>query len=78
MASPRTFILRPIDNRQSTDRIYQVVSSATTGTDSAQDHHLTVSFFRSLVMSPTQLILVALEFNPGSVTMSNDASDEKL
>ena len=37
-ASPRTFILRPIDNRQSTDRIYQVrfVIPATTGTDSAR------------------------------------------
>ena len=74
-ASPRTFILRPIDNRQSTDRIYQVrfVIPATTGTDSARPPLDSFILQESGDVTGATDTEVALEFNPGSVTMSNDA-----
>jgi hypothetical protein len=74
-ASPRTFLERQIDTRQSTDRIHQVrfVIPSTTGSDSARPPLDSYILQESGDVSGATNTEVALEFNPGSVTMSNDA-----
>ena len=74
-ASPRTFLERQVDTRQSTDRIHQVrfVIPSTTGSDSARPPLDSYVLQESGDVSGATNTEVALEFNPGSVTMSNDA-----
>ena len=74
-ASPRTFFERQVDTRQSTDRIHQVrfVIPSTTGSDSARPPLDSYVLQESGDVTGATNTEVALEFNPGSVTMSNDA-----
>ena len=74
-ATPRTFFTRQIDTRQSSDRIHQVrfVIPANTGSDSARPPLDGYVLQESGDVTGENNTEVALEFNPGSVTMSNDA-----
>ena len=74
-ASPRTFLERQVDTRQSSDRIHQVrfVIPSTTGSDSARPPLDSYILQESGDVTGATNTEVALEFNPGSVTMSNDA-----
>jgi hypothetical protein len=74
-ASPRTFLERQVDTRQSSDRIHQVrfVIPSTTGSDSARPPLDSYVLQESGDVNGATNTEVALEFNPGSVTMSNDA-----
>ena len=74
-ASPRTFLERQIDTRQSSDRIHQLrfVIPSTTGSDSARPPLDSYILQESGDVTGATNTEVALEFNPGSVTMSNDA-----
>jgi hypothetical protein len=73
--TPRSYIIRRKDSRQSDDRIHQLrfVIPANTGVSSAR---LPLDGFilqESSDVSGSTNTEVALEFNPGSVTMSNDS-----
>ena len=74
-ASPRTFLERQVDTRQSSDRIHQVrfVIPSTTGSDSARPPLDSYILQESGDVTGATNTEVALDFNPGSVTMSNDA-----
>ena len=74
-ASPRTFITRQSDNRMSSDRIHKVrfVIPSTTGTESARPPLDGYVLQESADVTGQNNTEVQLDFNPGSVTMSNDA-----
>ncbi len=74
-ASPRTFFERQVDTRQSSDRIHQVrfVIPSSTGSDSARPPLDSYILQESGDVTGATDTEVALEFNPGSVNMSNDA-----
>ena len=74
-ATPRSYITRLKDTRQSTDRIHRVrfVIPSSTGSDSARPPLDGYVIQESSDVTSTSNTEVALDFNPGSVTMSNDA-----
>ena len=74
-ATSRTYITRQKDNRQSDDRIHKLrfVIPSSTGSDSARPPLDGYILQESNTVSADTNTEVALEFNPSSVTMSNDA-----
>tara|TARA_Y100000287_G_scaffold30673_1_gene22286 strand:+ start:34 stop:4935 length:4902 start_codon:yes stop_codon:yes gene_type:complete len=74
-ASPRSFFTRLKDSRQSNDRIHKVrfVIPSTTGSEAARPPLDGYIIQESGDVSGANNTEVALEFNPGSVTMSNDS-----
>jgi len=73
--TPRTYVLRQPDTRQSDDRITKVryVIPASTGVSSARPPLDGFILQQSSSVTGSNNTEVALEFNPGSVTMSNDS-----
>lgn len=71
----RTYIIRKKDSRQSDDRIHQLrfVIPANAGVSSARQPLDGFVLQESSDVSGSTNTEVALEFNPGSVTMSNDS-----
>ena len=74
-ASPRTFITRTQDSRMSEDRIHKMrfVIPKTVGTEAARPPIDGYVLQESSHVTGSNNTEVQLEFNPGSVTMSNDA-----
>ena len=74
-ASPRSFFTRLKDSRQSDDRIHKVryVIPSSTGSDSARTPLDGYIIQESGDVTGANNTEVALEFNPGSVTLSNDS-----
>ena len=74
-ASPRTFITRVQDSRKSEDRIHKVrfVIPKTVGTSAARPPLDGYVLQESADVTGDNDTEVQLDFNPGSVTMSNDA-----
>ncbi len=74
-ASPRSFFTRLKDSRQSNDRIHKVryVIPSSTGSDSARTPLDGYIIQESGDVTGANNTEVALEFNPGSVTLSNDS-----
>jgi len=75
VASPRTFITRTQDTRMSEDRIHKVrfVIPKTVGTEAARPPLDGYVLQESSHVTGNTDTEVQLDFNPGSVTMSNDA-----
>ena len=74
-ASPRSFFTRLKDSRQSNDRIHKIryVIPSSTGSDAARPPLDGYVVQESGDVTGSTNTEVALEFNPGSVTMSNDS-----
>jgi len=74
-ASPRSFFTRLKDSRQSKDRVHKVrfVIPSTTGSDAARPPLDGYVLQESSDVTGANNTEVGLEFNPGSVTMSNDS-----